>query len=90
MIAGIQEEDPVPSSFARSGRAPGRGRDEASGLRHEDGALGTTVEGGADAVRATLRAAHKAVPAAGATGGISRVEVAGVARTTDSRTRGSR
>ena len=41
---------------------------QASGLRYEVGALGTTLEGEADAVWATLRAAHEAMLAAGATG----------------------
>lgn len=40
---------------------------QASGLHHEVGALGTTFEGDPDAVWATLRAAHEAVLAAGAT-----------------------
>jgi Asp-tRNA(Asn)/Glu-tRNA(Gln) amidotransferase A subunit family amidase len=44
---------------------------KASGLRHEVGALGTTLEGEADEVWATLRAAHEAMIAAGATGGLS-------------------
>jgi uncharacterized protein YqgV (UPF0045/DUF77 family) len=50
------------------------------------GALGTTLEGDADAVWATLRAAHEAMVAAGATGGISHVKVATVNRTMDSLT----
>ena len=54
---------------------------QGSGLRHEVGALGTTLEGDADAVWATLRAAHEAMVAAGATGGISHVKVATVDRT---------
>ena len=57
-----------------------------SGLRYEVGALGTTLEGDADAVWATLRAAHEAMIAAGATGGISHVKVATVNRTMDSLT----
>ncbi|MBB3674517.1 thiamine-binding protein [Modestobacter versicolor] len=60
---------------------------QASGLRYEVGALGTTLEGDADAVWATLRAAHEAMVAAGATGGISHVKIATVARTMDSLTR---
>jgi uncharacterized protein YqgV (UPF0045/DUF77 family) len=52
----------------------------------EAGALGTTLEGDDDAVRATLHAAHEAVLAAGAASGISHVEVASVARTMESRT----
>jgi uncharacterized protein YqgV (UPF0045/DUF77 family) len=59
---------------------------QASGLRSEVGALGTTLEGDADAVWATLRAAHEAMVAAGATGGISHVKVATVNRTMDSLT----
>ena len=57
-----------------------------SGLRYEVGALGTTLEGEDDAVWATLRAAHEAMVAAGATGGISHVKVATVNRTMDSLT----
>ena len=59
---------------------------QASGLRCEVGALGTTLEGDADAVWATLRAAHEAMIAAGATGGISHVKIATVNRTMDSLT----
>jgi len=59
---------------------------QASGLRYEVGALGTTLEGDDDAVWATLRAAHEAMLAAGATGGISHVKVASVDRTIDSLT----
>jgi uncharacterized protein YqgV (UPF0045/DUF77 family) len=59
---------------------------QASGLRYEVGALGTTLEGDADAVWATLRAAHDAMVAAGATGGISHLKVATVDRTIDSLT----
>ncbi|MGY1690932.1 thiamine-binding protein [Geodermatophilus sp. SYSU D01105] len=59
----------------------------ASGLHHEVGALGTTLEGEADAVWATLRAAHEAMLAAGATSGISHVKVATVDRTMESLTR---
>ena len=58
----------------------------ASGLRSEVGALGTTLEGDADAVWATLRAAHEAMLAAGATSGISHVKIATVGRTMDSLT----
>ena len=57
-----------------------------SGLRHEVGALGTTLEGEADEVWATLRAAHEAMLAAGATSGISHVKIASVDRTIDSLT----
>jgi uncharacterized protein YqgV (UPF0045/DUF77 family) len=59
---------------------------QGSGLRSEVGALGTTLEGDADAVWATLRAAHEAMIAAGATGGISHLKVATVGRTMDSLT----
>lgn len=59
---------------------------KASGLRSEVGALGTTIEGDADAVWATLRAAHEAMLAAGATSGISHVKIATVDRTMDSLT----
>ena len=59
---------------------------QRSGLRYEVGALGTTLEGEADEVWATLRAAHEAMLAAGATSGISHVKVASVDRTMDSLT----
>ncbi len=59
---------------------------QASGLRHEVGALGTTLEGDDDAVWATLRAAHEAMLAAGAASGISHLKVASVDRTMDSLT----
>jgi len=59
---------------------------QASGLRYEVGALGTTLEGDDDAVWTTLRSAHEAMLAAGATGGISHVKVASVGRTMDSLT----
>ncbi len=59
---------------------------QSSGLRYEVGALGTTLEGSPDAVWATLRAAHEAMLAAGATGGISHVKIAQVDRTMDSLT----
>ena len=59
---------------------------QASGLRHEVGALGTTLEGDDDAVWTTLRAAHEAMLAAGATSGISHVKIASVGRTMDSLT----
>ncbi len=58
-----------------------------SGLRYEVGALGTTVEGDDDAVWATLRAAHEAVLAAGASSGISHLKIASVERTMESLTR---
>jgi len=59
---------------------------QASGLRYEVGALGTTVEGDDDLVWTTLRAAHEAMLAAGATAGISHIKVASVNRTMDSLT----
>ncbi|MDK3256424.1 thiamine-binding protein [Blastococcus capsensis] len=59
---------------------------QASGLRYEVGALGTTLEGEADEVWATLRAAHEAMLAAGVTAGLSHVKVASVNRTMDSLT----
>lgn len=57
-----------------------------SGLRCEVGALGTTLEGDADVVWDTLRAAHEAVLAAGATTGLSHIKIASVQRTMDSLT----
>jgi uncharacterized protein YqgV (UPF0045/DUF77 family) len=57
-----------------------------SGLHHEVGALGTTLEGEADAVWDTLRAAHEAMLAAGADGGLSYVKIASVQRTMGSLT----
>ena len=60
---------------------------QASGLRYEVGALGTTLEGDDDAVWATLRAAHEAMLAAGATSGLSHVKIASVDRTMESLTR---
>ena len=59
---------------------------QGSGLRYEFGALGTTLEGDADEVWATLRAVHEAMLAAGATGGLSHIKVASVNRTMDSLT----
>jgi uncharacterized protein YqgV (UPF0045/DUF77 family) len=59
---------------------------QASGLRHEVGALGTTLEGDDDTVWATLRAAHEAMLAAGATSGLSHIKVASVGRTMESLT----
>ena len=59
---------------------------QASGLRYEVGALGTTLEGDDDQVWATLRAAHEAMLTAGATGGISHVKVASVNRSIESLT----
>ncbi len=58
-----------------------------SGLRYEVSPLGTTLEGDDDAVWATLRAAHEAVLAAGASSGISHVKIASVDRTMESLTR---
>ena len=59
---------------------------QASGLTYEVGALGTTLEGDADAVWTTLRAAHEAMLAAGAASGLSHIKVASVNRTMDSLT----
>ena len=47
-----------------------------SGLHHEVGALGTTLEGPPDAVWAALRAAHEATLAVGATFTISFIKLA--------------
>lgn len=63
---------------------------QASGLSYEVGALGTTLEGEADQVWATLRGVHEAMLAAGATAGISHIKVAEVDRTMDSLTDGFR
>ena len=57
-----------------------------SGVRYEVSALGTTLEGDDDTVWATLRAAHEAVLAAGASSGISHVKIASVDRTIESLT----
>ena len=57
-----------------------------SGLQFEVGALGTTLEGEADAVWSTLRAAHEAMLAAGTTAGISHIKIASVDRTMGSLT----
>jgi uncharacterized protein YqgV (UPF0045/DUF77 family) len=57
-----------------------------SGLRYEVGALGTTLEGEADLVWDTLRAAHEAMMLAGARGGLSHVKIASVQRDMDSLT----
>ena len=57
-----------------------------SGLRYEVGALGTTLEGEADAVWDTLRATHEAMMLAGANGGLSHVKIASVQRTMSSLT----
>jgi uncharacterized protein YqgV (UPF0045/DUF77 family) len=57
-----------------------------SGLRYEVGALGTTLEGEADVVWDTLRAAHEAMLIAGANGGLSHIKIASVQRTMDSLT----
>jgi uncharacterized protein YqgV (UPF0045/DUF77 family) len=59
---------------------------QASGLHYEVGALGTTLEGDADTVWATLRAAHEAMLASGATSGLSHIKVASVDRTMESLT----
>jgi uncharacterized protein YqgV (UPF0045/DUF77 family) len=58
-----------------------------SGLRYEVGALGTTLEGEADTVWDTLRAAHEAMMLAGARTGLSHVKIASVQRDMDSLTR---
>jgi uncharacterized protein YqgV (UPF0045/DUF77 family) len=58
-----------------------------SGLRFEVGALGTTLEGEADRIWDTLRAAHEAMLLAGANGGLSHVKIASVQRSMDSLTR---
>jgi uncharacterized protein YqgV (UPF0045/DUF77 family) len=58
----------------------------AAGLRYEVAALGTTLEGEADAVWDTLRAAHEAMLAAGATSGLSHIKIASVQRTMGSLT----
>jgi uncharacterized protein YqgV (UPF0045/DUF77 family) len=58
----------------------------SSGLRYEVGALGTTLEGEADVVWDTLRAAHEAMMLAGARTGLSHVKIASVQRTIDSLT----
>ena len=47
----------------------------ASGLRHEVGALGTTVEGDPDVVWPVLRRAHEAALASGATSVVSVVKL---------------
>ena len=57
-----------------------------SGLHCEVGALGTTLEGEADAVWDTLRAAHEAMLIAGANGGLSHIKIASVQRTMGSLT----
>ena len=77
--AGTAED---PHAFVEAAIAVIKG----SGLRSEVGALGTTLEGEDDAVWATLRAAHEAMLAAGATSGISHVKIASVDRTIDSLT----
>ncbi|MGY1603325.1 thiamine-binding protein [Geodermatophilus sp. SYSU D00815] len=58
-----------------------------SGLAYEVGALGTTLEGEADRVWDTLRAAHEAMMLAGANGGLSHVKIASVQRSMASLTR---
>ncbi|MGK2966533.1 MAG: thiamine-binding protein [Tepidiformaceae bacterium] len=77
MIAEIQVL-PTPPGTADSKYAhveAAIGVIEASGLKYEVGALGTTVEGEADAVWALLRAAHEAVLAAGAGSVVSVIKV---------------
>jgi uncharacterized protein YqgV (UPF0045/DUF77 family) len=59
---------------------------QRSGLHHEVGALGTTIEGLADEVWATLRAAHEAMLAAGASSGLSHIKVASTQRSIESLT----
>lgn len=49
---------------------------EAAGLTYEVGALGTTVEGPAEAVWPLLRAVHEATLAAGAEGCVTVIKVA--------------
>ena len=49
---------------------------QASGLSHEVGALGTTVEGPPDAVWPLLRRVHEATLAAGADGAVAVIKVA--------------
>ncbi len=49
---------------------------EGSGLRHEVGALGTTVEGEPDVVWAVVRRAHEACLASGASGVVCQIKVA--------------
>jgi uncharacterized protein YqgV (UPF0045/DUF77 family) len=58
-----------------------------SGLAYEVGALGTTLEGPADRIWDTLRAAHEAMFLAGAHRGLSHVKLASVNRSMDSLTR---
>ncbi|MPQ96757.1 thiamine-binding protein [Modestobacter sp. I12A-02628] len=59
---------------------------QASGLRYEVGALGTTLEGPADDVWDVLRVAHEAMLTSGAAAGISHVKIASVPRTIESLT----
>ena len=73
------EEDPVPLTPRRLGASLRTGP--------RAGAVGTTPEGDDDAVWATLRAAHEAMLAAGATSGLSHVKIASVNRTMESLTR---
>lgn len=51
----------------------------ASGLPYEVGAMGTTIEGPADAVWALLRQVHDAAVAAGAEGCLSVIKVSNAA-----------
>jgi uncharacterized protein YqgV (UPF0045/DUF77 family) len=52
---------------------------ERSGLTYEVGALGTTLQGDADAVWPLLRRVHEACLAAGATSAVTVIKVAGAA-----------
>ena len=61
-----------------------------SGLTYEVGALGTTLEGPADRVWDTVRAAHEAMLVAGARSGLSHLKIASVNRSIDSLTRAFR
>ena len=74
--------DENPHAYVEAAIAVLRG----SGLHCEVGALGTTLEGEADAVWDTLRAAHEAMLIAGADGGLSHVKIASVQRTMGSLT----
>lgn len=59
---------------------------EASGLRYEVGALGTTIEGTADELWPLARRVHEACIAAGAAGVVSVVKVAQSAVAADAAT----
>lgn len=56
---------------------------QASGLRHEVGPLGTSIEGGPDEVWPLLRRVHEACLGAGADGVVTVVKVAEVAAGTE-------